>query len=287
MKKYFNLQTFIIFLVEVAIPIIFVPLLPQIFSDWSNIDAIIVSICISIFIALWNLDYKFYGKFNNLETEEMKIKKELNNIIQQINSMETFYTYQKYIENISHPYFKKQINIALEKNFDIFMKNNHNLFNGYIETDPYENITFGIEGLKLTKKSILAVSSINDYWERDSFIKEYLFTQYNLIKNRKIEIKRIFIIKKDNFKKMRKVMSLQKSYGIEVYYIDTSSKYFNKAWENEDFLIQDKTLLVDLQCNSHKYEHIGKEIITINKRIVNDKIIIFEKMLGNATLFNK
>lgn len=186
------------------------------------------------------------------------------------------------MDKISHPYFRKQICLELEKNIHNFERTHRELFDQYIETTPYSSNTFGIEGLTWTENNICAVSSIEDYWQRDNFINDYLNKQYYMVKNNKIEIKRIFIMPKKKLKQIDKYLKEQKENGIKVYYIDSTSEYFNKDWTNEDFLIQDNILLVELQSKSHKYEKIGKEIITTDETLVLPKVEIFKKMLESA-----
>lgn len=285
MKKGLNWRSILFFIIEIVIPIIITPLLPSIITDFNEAESLIISICVSILIAIWNLDYKFNNETISSGFHRKDTKKEFDSIHQKFDVFETFYEFQETLNKISHPYFKKQIDLALEKDIEVFVHKNNDLFNGYVETNPYENRTFGVEGLKWTNKSIFAVSSVNDYWERDSFIDDYLLEQYNLIENRNVTIKRIFIATANNLKKISRIMETQKEHGIEVYYIDSSSVYFNKSWEKEDFLIQDETLLVDLQCDCHKYNHIGKEIITVSDTLIHQKMDTFKKMLENAKLY--
>lgn len=284
MKKYINFQTITIFLIEVFIPIICVPILPKFFLECNEMDAFIVGTCISIFLAIWLIDYKYHTKLVENSSNCNELRKDIEDIQRTINGIET---YQKFTTKIDgmHPYFKKHLQNALEKNFDDFNEKNKKMIEGYVETTPYESMTFGTEGILWTKKCLLAVTSIDDYWERDNFVNKYLQAQIELIESRNITVKRIFILKNDQFKKLESMMKFQKENGISVYYINANSEYFNKEWIDEDFLIQDNELLVDLKCSSHKYGDVGKEIITVNESLVHTKIDLFNSMMRNSTAY--
>lgn len=276
-----NLQTFTFFLIEVLIPLVFIPVLPAVFDNCSDIEAFLIGTCVSIFLHLWMSDSKYDAKYNNILSNTKDIQKKLEEINRILHVMEIYYKLSVLSDNM-HPYFKKQIENVLLKSFDDFREKNQKLIDGYLETSPYKEQTFGIEGLQWTKRNLLAVTSIYDYWDRTSFVSDYLKVQYDLIKSKKIAIQRIFIYDKKN-KKLEKVMNEQKINGIEVYFIHVDSAYCNKEWLEQDFLIQDNVLLVDLKCKSHKYDDEGKEIITTNRSMVSQKIEMFHKMLESAT----
>ena len=268
-------------------PFIVIPISPLLIKGCTQAEAFIIGSCISIFIAVWMLTNTVHSSSSESGLHRKATRKGFDNIDQRFNTLETFFKFENELDSIQNPYFKRRIQFALQKNLEQFKKDNKHLFEGYLETSPYNNDTYGTEGLNNTKREILAVSSIEDYWEREGFTEEYLHTQYCLIKDRAITIKRIFIGNKDTLKKLKRLMKDQQTNGIEVFYIESDSDYCPDEWKKEDFLIQDNSLVVILQADSHKADNSEKkEIITTKVEIVNDKKLQFEKMLSNAIPFS-
>lgn len=282
MKKGFDFRSGIILVVQILAFIIIPMFITEWIPDCTVAESLTISACVSLMISLWNSDLKFNEKFNEWERYEEYSRKEFDNMRQQFSTLQTFLRFQKYINQTTHPYFKKHVNAALEENLECFVKKNRDLIEGYVETNPYQQETFGIEGMKWTRVSIYAVSSIGDYWERENFVSDYLQVQFDLINSKHVTIKRIFIASSAKRTEIESTMKLQRNNGIEVFFLNSDSQYFNKAWVKEDFLIQDEILLVDMQCESHKFDENGKEIITINEALVHKKKTLFFKMLESA-----
>ena len=80
-------------------------------------------------------------------------------------------------------------------------------------------------------------------------------------------------------------MKEQVKCGIQVFYIDKDSEYFNPQWMQEDFLIQDNELLVDIAGRTHKFNKNDsvEERITMNKNEVQQKLKRFDRLLERAT----
>lgn len=272
-----------LFVIEVLIPFIAVPLLPSYLGQCTEADAFIIGSCVSIFIAVWTLTNKVNDDHGEFDFHRADTRKGFDNIDQRLNAFGSFFKFERELDSITNPYFRKRILDLLQQNLEIFKKDNAQLFEGYIETTPYSNDTYGIDGIKTTRNEILAVSSVKDYWDRTGFATEYLKTQYCLIKDRSVTIKRIFIGTKDKLQRMSAVMKDQQANGVEVYYIESDSDYCHSSWCTEDFLIQDGTLLVDLQVKSHKPTDNGHEIITTKESLVHSKMNLFQKMLNSAT----
>lgn len=199
--------------------------------------------------------------------------------------LETFLEFYQQINRVQSPYFRRRINSEFMRMVEKFKSDNSVLLSGYVETHPYCVDTYGIDGIKFTTHKLLAVSSINDYWDRENFANDYLKTQYSLIENQSISITRIFVGKKAHLESLKEVMSDQEHHGVNVFYMETDSMYFSSDWENEDFLIQDDMLIVDLKSDSHQAKSDAKEIISTRKEDVESKIELFNQMLHNAKKF--
>lgn len=285
------------FIIEVALPFIAIPVVPLLIKDCSITDSIIIGMGISIFIGVWILTRKIDNDYEKLDNDNEYIKDRINSNTRYLNKgfeevrnntsrLEYLLAFEKEITEIGNYYFRRQIYEALVEDLEKFKDVNNTLFSGYIETTPYSINTYGIEGIKSAKSKLSFVSSIKDYWERTEFTKDYLTVQYDLINNRAITIKRIFIGEYAHLLKLKPLMEEQSKQGIDVYYIDCDSDYCPNEWKTEDFLIQDDELLVLLEASSHKAGATEtKEIITINKALVNPRIELFKNMIHNAKSF--
>lgn len=272
-----------LFVIEVLIPFIAVPFLPLFLKDCGDAEAFIIGSSVSIFLAVWTLSGKLEDYHGEMNTHERDTKRGFDHIEYRMNYIETFLSFERELDKVTSPYFKKRINNSLKKNLERFKEENKALFDGHVVTSPYSNDTYGVEGLKWTKSELLAVSSVTDYWERSGFVSEYLKTQFLLISEKSVVIKRIFIGTKDKIQSTLPLMQMQQEGGIDVYFIETDSGFCNQEWCKEDFLIQDRELLVDLKVSSHTAEDGGNEIITVKDIEVNEKIALFNIMLTNAT----
>lgn len=279
-------STIIMLLVEIIFPFILVPILPLLFKDCSEVHAFIIGSLISIFMAIVTLDHKADSISEGAEVYSRDNKRGFEKIQYRLDQIEVFLNFQKEIDNVESEYFKKRIIKELKKNIYDFKEEHHDLFSGYVETNPYSNDTYGVEGLKYTKNELLAVSSVQDYWDRKGFVAEYLNTQLLMISEQSIVVKRIFIGEYEKLKSTLPLMKKQLDGGIEVFYIVSDNKFCKEEWKEEDFLIQDKQLIVDLKLSSHASDAQGKEIITTRDILVNDKIELFTILLNNATRFD-
>ena len=290
MKAFF---VFISFVIEVAIPIIAVPVVPLVINNCTTAESVLIGIGISIFVAVWVLTDKTVRNFNKLEKIENKaitgiekndkyITKGFENTQDHVARIETILRFEKQIEGIQSVYFRRLIYSKLINVLEKFKEDEAGLFDGYIETNPYSIETYGVEGIKLTKTKVFAVSSIKDYWDRSEFVTDYLKAQYDMISNRSIIIKRIFVGDKDKLYHLREMMKDQYDHGIQVFYIEADSEYCPNEWLQEDFLIQDDMLIVDLKATTHGADSQSQEIITTRPSIVNGKIALFDTMIHNA-----
>jgi hypothetical protein len=192
---------------------------------------------------------------------------------------------QEGIQRNDHPYFRRWA----FRRLDQFIEQNTEFFEGTNRTNPHAEDTFGIDGIKETLKfgSIKAVSVVEDYWE-DAFTKEYLRVQEELIRTKKVRIQRIFVTSSDKLDKIIPAMEAQYKLGIEVFYIYYDNQFVNREWLKEDYLIQDDRLLVQIYCESHKYNDMEKEteLITVVPAVVNRKIDRFLRILERAEKFD-
>ncbi len=284
------------FLAEVAIPFVAAPILPEIWGC-TPAEAFIVGSCVSIYLCLWSVGNQInegkdaFGSHekdasSGFETLGNRLDNRFSKIDQKLDSLHTFQKFEKELERIDNPFFKKRLIDKLIEELDLFRDKNKSLFDGYVVTNPYHPDTFGVEGIKWTEKELLAVSSISDYWERDGFTSEYMKTQYDLIKRYAVKIKRIFIVSQKHMEQLSAEMLEQHNHGVEVHYIVSDAGFCPTEWKKEDFLIQDGRLLVDMkEIDSHKPGDQGREIITIRESSVNDKVKLFNKMLHASKLF--
>ena len=284
------------FLVEVAIPFIAAPVLPEIW-ECTPAEAFLVGSCISIYLSLWSVTNQInegkdafgsHGKdaSSSFETLGERIDNSFSRIDHKLDSLHTFQKFEEELKRIENPYFRKRLMDKLIEELDLFKDKNKSLFDGYVVTHPYHQDTFGVEGLKWTEKELLAVSSIDDYWERDGFSSEYMKTQYDLIKRYPIKIIRIFIASQKHMEQLSVEMLEQHNHGIEVHYIVSDAGFCPEEWKKEAFLVQDRRLLVDMkEINSHKPGDLGREIITIRESNVNDKLKLFDKILHASRKF--
>lgn len=185
------------------------------------------------------------------------------------------------IRNISHPYFRKWACIKLHE----FLAENNALFSGNNFTNPHSEDTFGISGIKFTRTSLKALTSVSDYWQ-DNFTIDYLAKQAELI-SKGIKIQRVFILEEGGYEKAKEQMKYQKELGIDVYYIYKGNQYIDPLWLEEDYLIQDNMLLVQIYCDTHQFIKQDKcsEEITTDKAKVTLKIERFQRIIERSIRF--
>ena len=183
--------------------------------------------------------------------------------------------------SLRHPYFRKWSAIKINE----FIYNNEEFFEGRNKTDPHAEDTFGVSGVKLTKKSLKALTAVNDYWQ-DGFVIEYLNRQKELVENG-VTIDRVFVVDKNNMDTANEQMEYQKNLGINVYYIEKGNEFIDPEWLEEDYLIQDEELLVQIFCDSHKFngEVEPCEHITMVPVIVQNKIERFNRIIERSKKF--
>ena len=188
---------------------------------------------------------------------------------------------KKYICNIKHSYFKKWAYIRLNK----FIAENKELFQESNITNPHAEDTFGISGICFTRKSLMALTSVSDYWQ-DNFTIEYLARQAELIKQG-VHIQRVFILEQGGYEKAKDQMEYQKNLGIEVFYIYKGDQFIDPDWLEEDYLIQDGELLVQIYCNTHQFVGQDKcsEEITMDKARVSIMIERFRRIVERSVRF--
>lgn len=279
-----NSKKFILFVIEVIIPFIAAPLIPCIL-DCTEGEGFLIGSCISIFMAIWAVSSKIDSQNDAFSTHDRDMKRGFSDVDDRVYHVETLLDFEEALEKVETPYFRKRLDDALRRMVSEFKETNRDLFEGRVITNPYSVNTYGANGLKWTENEILAVSSVNDYWERSDFVSEYLRTQFDLIEDKSVTIKRIFVGTKDVLDHTEGYMKMQKQGGIDVYCLVTDSEYCNKDWIGQDFLIQDRKLLVDLHVNSHKADDPGEEIISIKEAEVREKYELFSHMLNNSRRF--
>ncbi len=184
---------------------------------------------------------------------------------------------------LDHGYFRKWACIRL----NAFLTENDDFFDGINLTDPHAEDTFGITGIGFTRRDIKAITAVSDYWQ-DPFIQEYLNRQAELIK-RGVTITRVFILEEGQYEKAREQMRLQASMGIRVFYINKGNPYLNPEWLEEDYLIQDDSLLVEITCRTHKFEGEARETerITTSLADVSIKLERFQRILERSARFTE
>lgn len=208
-----------------------------------------------------------------------KLLRNLNSIPLDDYLFKSLSSVRKHTLSVHHAYFKKWAHIKLEE----FLSENNEFFEGTNHTNPHAEDTFGISGIEFTKKSIKAITSVSDYWE-DNFTLEYLNKQAQMI-NRGIEVHRVFVIEQGQIDKAIPQMDYQYNLGINVYYIEKDNEYIDPEWLSEDYLIQDDELLVEISCESHRFDSQNNitETVTMDKAKVKKKIEriqrIFERSL--------
>lgn len=221
----------------------------------------------------------------SMEYFDAVFRKLLRNLISRPKDVflyETLDVVREKVLSVDHDYFKKWICIKLNE----FIETNAAFFDGTNSTNPHAEDTFGISGIGFTKKSIKALSSINDYWD-DGFTKEYLEKQADMI-SKGIDIIRIFVVDMElnllGFEQMERQYNL----GIKVYYIEKDNEFINPLWLLEDYLIQDDELLVQIFCESHRFIATNNqtEKITMNPSKVKIMVERFHRLLECSTKFS-
>jgi hypothetical protein len=255
----------------------------SLFFQFELHETILVAIAFTLFFLIVELLYKIQIHMQSIS----KLGQSTSEILNDLKLCDDLYNSVKLQAN---PFIKGIIHQKLKA----FLSDNQDLFNGTYRTNPHSTDTFGVRGIELTRSNgrIQAVSSVPDYWS-DDFTHRYLEAQKELIKKKHIQIQRIFIFSgksKEDKERYTNLMEQQMKIGIDVYYIDTENQYVNDTWKTEDFLIQDDTLLVELDhCNTHTYfsEEEDYEIITTDVSKIETKKALFEKMCERATKYTK
>lgn len=267
------------FLLNVVLPlgvVLITILISSLVGEIKTTDSIILSILTGSITSLITLSFSV--------EQTRKMYYELN---ENIRDIESFLEIRSKTDRIEHPYFVKwsqgKLRSILEQNREFFLGTNR--------THPHAVDTFGIEGLSYTRKNgtLQAVSVVQDYWE-DDFTIEYLEQQRLLIKKKNVSIQRIFVFKKENEGQLYEQMRKQKSMGIDVRYIYSNNEYLSPQWLKEDYLIQDGILLVQIFCDTHRFEgsnNVDTEVITIDTKLVKEKEERFKRMWERATKFNR
>lgn len=227
-----------------------------------------------------------HGFYCSMEYFDAVFEKLLRNLKSQPNDRYLYETVSKVkdrILSVKHDYFKKWASLKLEK----FMSDNYTFFSGTDYTNPHAENTFGVSGIEFTKRCLKATTAVSDYWN-DSFTLSYLKKQADMIKNG-IAITRIFIIDAGKVNEAIAQMRYQHNLGISVYYIEKGNKYINPDWLLEDYLIQDDELLVQIYCESHKFNSndTNSEEITTDTFKVKQKIERFQRIKERSILFDE
>lgn len=181
--------------------------------------------------------------------------------------------------DLDHGYFRKWMRVRLEE----FLMDNREMLSGNNRTDPHSEETFGVTGLPFTRKNLKALATVKDYWN-DSFTRKYLQTQADLIREKQVEITRIFVVAPDRYAAALEQMDYQSKLGIHVYYIKTDNPFIDPLWLTEDYLIQDDRLLVQIHRDTQKFcaDVSGTEEITMEHPKVARKIERFNRLLERA-----
>lgn len=249
-------------------------LISQIVIQNDTTDSLILSLLTSAITTLISLSYSVD-----------QTRKLYHNLDENLKDIEVFLSIRTKTDKINHPYFAKwsqgKLRNILEQNREFFLGTNW--------THPHAVDTFGIEGLSYTQRNgvIHAVSVVSDYWE-DDFAIEYLEQQRLLIKKKNVTIQRIFVFPKENEDIIAIQMRKQKKLGIDVRYIYADNEYVSPIWLKEDYLIQDGVLLVQIFCESHRFEgskNQNVELITIDSMKVAEKEERFNRMWERASKF--
>ena len=266
------------YLVNVVLPVgvaVLTILISPIIEGVDMADSLILSLLTGAITSLITLSFSV--------EQTRKLYDDLN---ENIKDIEAFLSIRSRADQIEHPYFAKWSQGKLRT----ILEQNREFFSGTNRTHPHAVDTFGIEGLGYTKKNgtLRAVSVVADYWE-DDFSVEYLERQHRLIREQNVSIQRIFVFPRENEARIINQMRKQQSMGIEVRYIYADNEYIAPAWLKEDYLIQDGTLLVQIFCESHRYEGSSDsetELITVDAKLVGEKEERFKRMWERATKFN-
>lgn len=189
---------------------------------------------------------------------------------------------RKFALSLEHPYFKKWAYVKIEE----FLSQNNEFFQGTNRTNPHAEDTFGISGIEFTKKSIKAITSVSDYWE-DDFTMQYLEKQAKMIREG-VEVHRVFVVENEKSQAAVSQMSYQHSLGINVYYIKKENEYIDPKWLAEDYLIQDDELLVEISCETHRFESqdTTSELVTMDKAKVIRKSERLQRIFERSTKFS-
>ena len=242
-------------------------------------EGVIIGACISLLIAITKLCVDLKPFIEGINLANKAVERKIDNLSDQLTNIEKVLVAKYRVEILDVPYFKTLV----DSHFKGFIKDNESLIMGYHETHPYNDDTFGVKGLLTTTKSIDAVSSVYNYWERSPFVESYLKAHEQIIKDRKVIVRRIFIASHDELIKLSDMMDRNAKVGVEVYCLESDSEYIKQEWKHEDFLIQDNRLAVILvNMDSHLPSAQGKEIITMMDADVEGKKAIFDGLLKNA-----
>ena len=275
-KHYFIKETIVVTLILPLISLIIGILFSNLIKSTLQ-ETIIISLSLMLFLSFleFNIMYQIVVK---------KAFEQNEKIVSKIDQLKLLSQLQDKLFGLTHPYFRKWAFLKLEK----FIDENQGLLDGKNWTNPHAEDTYGIEGLLYTADygSLKCLSSVENYWE-DNFTREYLDAQESLIKIKKVRIQRVFSLDKKKYSEFYSIMERQYNLGIEIYYIFRDNEYIDPAWLHEDYLIQDDILTVEIFCDSHKYldARENKELITINKCRVDEKLERFRRIRERATKF--
>jgi hypothetical protein len=190
-----------------------------------------------------------------------------------------------------HPHFQR----LLAERIDKFMADNKPILDEATETSPQSAETFGIEGLRFTKNRLRCLSSIPTYWDDrrnlpDTSNGGYLAAQKALIDSHKINIERIFVFCSADQAKYTPIMRAHKKAGVDVWFVlNDDAHNLETAWLEEDYLIQDDSLLVDLvdwQSPGKISVYTAREIITANPAAIAKKLRKYDKIKSVAARFH-
>lgn len=229
-----------------------------------------ITISLISFLIIENISYNITHHSFSRDTTSffIKIDQKLDHVVGNISLFKKIHKLEININRMEHPYFKEIIGHKIEK----FITDNDQIFSSTHTTSPKSPDTFGTLGLRYTKNNLKCFSSLNDYWD-DRRFTDYLKSQKEMAENG-IEIKRLFILSDKDKDKTIEEAKLHKSIGIQVRVID--EREITEGLRSRDYLIQDDTLLVDLQGQTKETKHLDTtEIITTHK--VDERIREFNQ----------
>lgn len=238
------------------------------------------------FLLVEVIDFKFsYNKFVESTQDSMDktvvefrdIKSRLDGVQGKVAMINHGQELHSVLADVKHPYFVSIISTRLKN----MLTKNKELFTQTEYTSPSHANTFGAQGIRSTRSSLICVSYIPEYWE-DKNDTEYMDTQVNLMK-RGVRIKRLFIANDNNRANTTAQMKLQNGLGIETKFIEQSM--VEAEFREKDYLIQDDELLVELyfEDDIENGRHVdAKELITTEELNVIERREQFTTNWANA-----